>query len=151
MIKKSFKEIRNFNATVNTYFKRVPEVVNTKLGYAIKKISETEIKKVLEKYQETYQNLFHNELEKKQIDLALTDIKTGAILFTPKGSDRPYQYDKKGLLAIIEVERNFNKLIQKMNEDFDEREFEIESFIVTDVPKNLLENEVEAFSGFVIK
>ena len=150
-MKKTFKQVREFNQVSGVLLQKNPEMAQTKLGYAIKRLGETEIKRVLREYQEKYQEMHFNEMEKPAIDLALVDPATQAILLTPRGSDREYQYNKEGLIAVKKLEMNFQKLANNLMDEFDEKEFDIEPFYITDVPETLTEDEVEKFKGFVIE
>ena len=147
---KTFKQCRQFNMAAASFNQRAGNP-QTKLGYAIAKISNGQIKNIMNEYRKIYGKLYFDNLEKKQIDLALIDKVTGAVLTAPQGSERRYQYDKEGLMQIIQAEREFNDMIQEESEKYDLKEFAIEPFYVTDIPEDLLESEVEGFKGFVIE
>jgi len=151
MIKKTFKEVRELNVAISQYFKRISTAEQTKLGYALKRISDTEIKKVLGEYREAYDKLAFENLEKPAIELALVDKVTGAVLMAPKGSERVYQYNKENLVKVMEVEKNFQKIANDLIDDFDKKEFDIEPYLVKEIPEDLLPKEVEAFKGFVLE
>jgi hypothetical protein len=150
-MKKTFKDIRFFNLSAQGFLKKDPANLQTKLGYAIQKLSEGDIKKVITEYSNEYQGLYYENVEKVQVNEALTDKATGAILNAPKDADRPYQYSKEGLLAVMKAEKEFQKIVEKFNEDYDAKEFEISPFIVTEVPEDLDEVTIKAFEGFVLE
>ncbi len=147
---KTFKQVREFNAAVNTFINRNPENAKTKLGYAIKKISEVQIKKVVSDYQKEYTEMYYDLVERVQVNSALTDKATGAVLQTAKGADRPYQYNPEGLLTVMKAEKEFGSKAEELLAKWDSKEFEIEPHYAVELPPDLLENEMEAFSGFVI-
>lgn len=148
---KTFRQVREFNQAVNSFTNRDPENANTKLGYALKKISETQIKKIVKDYQEEYNGLYYDNVQRKQVDHALTDKSNGALLNAPKGSERPFLYDKLGLLAVMEAEKNFGSQAEALLEKWDLKEYEITPHYAVEVPEGLLDNERSAFLDFVIK
>ncbi len=150
VIKKTFKQIREFNQAVNSFINRKPTNIQTKLGYAIKRVSDVSIKEAVEKYQKEQANLLFNTVEKVQIDNALTDPVTKAVLTAPKDSDRPYLYDAKGLLVVREAERKFNDLVADLLSEWDNKEFDIDTYFAVSLPHDLTEIEKEAFTGFAI-
>ncbi len=93
---------------------------------------------------------YYQNVEKKSIDLALTDKITGAILTAPKGSDRPFLYSPKGLQDLYAAERVWDKLWKEKMVEWDSKEMEFEPFYVSDIPLNVTEDEIDTFKGFVI-
>lgn len=151
-MKKTFKEIRNFNGAATKFAQASPMNMQTKLGYAIKKVSEDSVAKATKGYQKAYTGSYYSNVESVQIDQALTDGATGAILLAPKGSDRPYMYDKEGWKAVLKAERDFNEEVApKLLEEWDAKSFEIEPYYAAEVPRTISPDDVQAFCDFVIK
>lgn len=148
---KTFKQIRAFNLAVDSYLARDKNNAQTKMGYALKKISENQINKITKEYQKLYNDLHHEMVWKKQVDLALTDKITGAVMTAAKGSDRPFLFDKEGLKETVGNERAFNETFSVKSDEFDAREFAIEPHYIKDIPEDLTSVEKEAFVGFVIE
>lgn len=149
-IKVTFKQVREFNIAVDGYFARDKAAEFTKLGYAIKRISEVQIKNILQEYQKEWQDVKYENVDKKQVEYALSDKVTGAVLTSAPGSARPYLYDKAGLQAVMQAERAFGPIAEKLLEEWDLREFDLKPYIATEIPKDLKSSEIEAFSSFVI-
>lgn len=124
---------------VNGYFNQVfRQYASTKFGYAIKKFIEKNIKKVIEDYQEALYNV--------RIEYALTDPKTGAIIYDSEANEqngrRPFAYTPDKLKEIISAEK---VLLAEWNL----KEFEVEPYICTEVPE--LSDEVkELLIGLII-
>jgi hypothetical protein len=150
MIKKTFEEVRKFNIAADGFLRKSPTNIQTKLGYAIDKISGGQLKKIISDYQKDYAEKYFEQVQKKQIDLALTDKTTGAVLANPKNAGRPYEYDKAGLMEIIKIERDFASNWEAELEAWDKKEFDIEPHFAVEIPEDLTDNEKEAFKGFVI-
>lgn len=131
-MKTTFRALREFNIASNNLIRREPKVMDTKFGYAIKRVS---------KGFEKYFNEYNLELESLGIDHALVDKDTKALLLSEKGSPRPYQYDKKGLTDLIKAE-------YKLSSEWNDKEVEVEPFIAKEVP-TLTDDEKEAFAGLV--
>jgi hypothetical protein len=149
-MKKTFKQVQEFNNAVNSFMTRNEINKETKLGYAIIKISNGAIKKILREYQLAYQELYYEKVQRVHIDAALTDKVTGAVLQTPRGSERPYMYDAAGLKAVMECERAFVKEGELFLDAWNEKEFEFEPHYAVEVPEDITPSEKEAFTGFVI-
>lgn len=152
MSTKTFAEIRKFNIEAGNFINK-KDVNNgsTKLGYAIKKISEGKVAKAIKEYQAAHQEAYYDSVQRKQVDFALTDKTTQAVLLAPKGSERPYQYDKEGLLNVMKAEASFSAVSENLLEEFDKKEFEIEPHYAVDLPEDLTDEQKEAFKGFVIE
>ncbi len=151
MVKKTFKEIRTFNSVVDQLFRKNGNFAMTKMGYAIGKISDNQIAKILKEYNEKRDKLFTDMVWKKQVDLALVDKETGAVLKAPEGSDRPFLFDREGLKKTADNETAFQEEWNKQFEVFDNKDFEIDPHYVTDIPKDLTPIEIDALTGFVIE
>lgn len=153
MTKKTFEEIRKFNLTVGEYFRADATKAreNTKLGYAIKRVSEKEIEPILVEYRNEHAEKYYDEVTRTQVDNALTDKATGAILENAQGSERPYKYDKEGLLAVMKAERHFQEVTSKeLLAEWDKKEFDITGYVATEIPEDLTDEQKEVFSGFVL-
>lgn len=147
---KTFKQIREFNIASDEFLKAKPENEHTKLGYAIKRVSDVSIAKILKDYQGEYQEAYYEKVQKVHIDQALTDKTTGAILTAPAGSDRPYLNSKEGLKIIMESEMSFKKYWDSQLEEWDKKEFEIIPYIAVEIPDDLSDSQKESLAGFVI-
>lgn len=147
---KTFRQVRDFNQAVNSFTQRNPDNANTKLGYAIKKISEVQIKNIVQGYQKEYTELYYENVERIQVDQALTNPATQAVLTAERGSDRPFLYSKEGLLVVMKAEKGFGAVAEELLAKWDLKEFDITPHVAVEVPEDLLANEKEAFSGFVI-
>lgn len=139
-----------FNISVGTFYARNPDGKRTKLGYAIDKIANGKINQILKDYNAAKDELYSKMVWQKQVDLALTDPVTKAVLESPKGSDRPFLFDKEGLKQTVENEKAFEKAVITMFEEYDKKEFDIDPYYATDIPSDLTLDEIENFKGFVI-
>jgi len=151
MITKKFSEVRAFNLASNGFLGKNPTNVQTKLGYAIKRLAESEeFKKCLSDYRVAYNEAGFNAVESVQIENALTDKETKAVLLSPKGSDRPYMFDKEGLKKVMIAERKWEDVGSvAFLADYDQKEFEFSNYMATEIPE-LTQSEIDAFKGFVI-
>lgn len=133
---KTFRELNKFSEVVKQLITRNPELIDTKLGYAIKRFEETNLTTIFRD--------FNRALGDVRIDHALTDKVTGAIIRDNTAGVRGFAYDKAGLKAVIKAETAIE------NEWLD-KEFEVKPFICTaDLGQfNLTEEEVEVFTGLV--
>jgi hypothetical protein len=120
-MKKTIQEIAIFN---NVSSARQSE--QTKLGYAIKKVGK-QLDKIIVGYQE--------KLEDLRISLCSVDEKENVI----KNEKDQYVYTRENLALFTSGARDLSK-----------EEYEIEPFICTELPKDLTEQEIEVFTGFVI-
>lgn len=146
---KTFKEIRRFNSFATSIAKS-PEQTHTKLGYATRKVAESVVK-ILQEYQIEYNKIYFEEVESVQIDNALTDPKTGALLVNEKLPEHPYLYTAEGKKKVMLAERNFEDVSGPNLIDFwDKKEFEITPFYISEFPVALNDQQIEIFSGFII-
>lgn len=148
---KTFEQIRKFNIVADIYFKLEPTNSQTKLGYAIKKMKENQISKILKEFQSENQGLYYEIVQTVQIDNALTNKDTGAILLTPKGSERPYFYNAEGLKKVLKAEKAFEASSEKLMAEWDPKEYDIKPHIAAEIPETLTEDQKEVFTGFVIE
>ncbi len=134
-MEKTFKEIRTFNIYAAVVMARH---MGTKLSYAIKKVSERF--DVLSDY--------NTELEDLRIDNCCTDDKGVIEYDLTKGANgediRHYRYTKETLKAKKKQERELLK-------NWNERVFEVDSYFATEIPNDLIEEEISALEGFVLK
>ena len=127
MSKFTWPQIVSFSRSAAAYLAEDEKRKDTKLGYAIKRVTQQ-----LEKLQSEYLQ----QREDIQINNAATD-KDG-VLLTETGGDLRYTPD--GL-----------KMRNKLWRELDEREiFEVEPYFTTEAPE-LSEEYQRAFSGFVVK
>lgn len=147
----TFEKIRQFNYRGQNFVKKNPTNGLTKLGLAIKKIGSESVEAIVKEYRNAHAEAYYTEVETVQIDNALVDEKTKAILSAPRDAERPYLYDREGLKRVLEAERHFaevrNDAILK---EWDSREFDITPIFTTDIPNDLTDEEIEAFKGFCI-
>ena len=136
MIKKKFKELNKFSQVVKELIAKKPEVLETKLGYAIKRFEEVSLTGPYKEY--------NSELGMVRIDFALTEKSNGAMIKDPT-SPRGFQYDKSGLKSVIKAEENIEK-------EWENREIEVEPYIISkqNVPSDLTQEQLEVFAGLVI-
>jgi len=147
----TFKKIREFNMAAESFLKRKPTNIDTKLGYAIQRVSKNSVDKAVKEYRAEYAENYFDKVERVQIDNALVDKETGALLPAPEKSDRPYVYNREGLKAVMIAERKFAEdIAPKLLDTFDAKEFQCEEYYATLIPQDLLETEIEAMKGFVI-
>lgn len=150
-MKKTFKDIRQFNIAVETWARQKPENLQTKLGYAMKRVTDNSVAKAIKEYQSAYQEAFYENVERVHVDHALTDPTTKAILTAPQGSQRPYLYDKEGMKIVMDAERKFNSVTAPaLLEEWDNKEFEIDPYIATELPDDLSDEMKDALKGFVL-
>ena len=136
-VKRTFKQLKEFNGAAQAYLQKVPEAENTKFGYALKRFADMNLQKIWKEY--------NQKRELLAVEHALEDKETKAIIPSEPGSQRPYKYDKKGLTALMNAE---NELF----DEWEEKEFEVEPYIATSLPKekDLTEEQREAFKGLVM-
>lgn len=147
---KTFKQIREFNVASDGLFSRKPAYRNTKFGYALEKIGEVPIQGIIKDWQRYNSKIRDEIFGTKEIDNALTDKVTGAVLFAPRGSERKYLYGPEGLKVIVKLEDEYRDRLEIAWAEYDTKEFEIPTYVATEVPDDLTDKEKEAFSGFVI-
>jgi len=135
MIQKTYKELVELDQAVGELYKKTPDLVNTKFGYAYKKFSAKNLKEVFNDYGE--------ELSGIRIDNASVDEKTKTLLIAP--TVRGFQYSKEGLKAVIKAERELEK-------KWESKVFDVESYIVKaeDLPE-LTENQLEIMKGIIVE
>lgn len=136
MIKKTFKELNKFNSTIAELVKKHPEVLETKLGYAIKRFEEVNLNKIFKDYS--------TQLALVRIENALTDKTTGAVL-RDETSARGFLFDKEGFKAVFQEE-------QKIEKTWEDKEFNVDPFICKkeNLPKYINESQIEVFKGLVL-
>lgn len=146
---KKFKEIRKFNTFAQSLNKS-PENSQTKIGYATKKVAES-FQKILRDFQVENNDLYFKEVESVQIDNAITDPHTKALLVNEKVADRPYLYTAEGKKNVMLAERKFDEITgPHLLEAWDSKEFEVTPFYVREFPVTLSDEQIETFTGFII-
>lgn len=136
-IKKTFKEIIEFNNIFESLMKRIPTITETKLGYAQNRFFVKNIEPIFRDYNVALGNI--------RIEHALTNKDTGAVLLksdTPRG----YEYDPAGLKKVFKAEQN-------LDNEWNAKEFDLIPFICSteNLPKELNDIEKELFEGLIIK
>ncbi len=135
-MKKTFKQMRDFNSKVTRLLTGDPTILKTKFGYALKKVG-TEINKYFDEYS--------LELDTIRVNNALEDPTTKALLIAPEGSQRQYLYSKEGTLKLMKEETALLK-------EWDVKEFEFKPFYVPlSYAPELDQDEIDALGGFVIE
>lgn len=132
-VKKTFKQLRDFDVMVSQMYKENPELEKTKFGYAVKRFNEKNYIPHLKDYR--------TDIENAHIDNALTDSTTQAVLLD-KESGRGFSYSKDGLKAVIKDE-------ERIMSEWDKKEFEIETYQCKELPE-LTEEQRELFTGILI-
>lgn len=131
-MKITFQKLLDIDGAVASLYKKNPDLKLGKFGHNYSKFYKNYIKPALAEYQE--------EIKSIQIDHALVNEKTKALLISTSG--RGFEYDKEGLKAVIKAENKFT-------EEFSNKEFDIEPIQIKDLPV-LDEEQVELFTGILI-
>ncbi len=134
MIKKTFKELSFMNNLYNEMLKENPKIENTKFGYAFNRFFRKNLDQIFKDYNTILADI--------HIDNALTDKDTGEILFDRESSARGFKFSPEKLKLIMKKER-------ELQEEWNQKEYEVEPFIATEVP-SLNETQKEAFEGLII-
>lgn len=127
--------MQEINMALAIASQKIPNIEQTKFGYAINRFTELNLKKPFGKY--------NAELEKVHFSNALTG-ENNRLLYDER-SERKYAYSKDGLAKVIEAE-------DKLKEEWSEKIFEIESYICSEVPDIILKNLwlVEVLDGLLL-
>lgn len=151
-IKKTFREIFEYNSTVAQFFKRNPKNENTHLAVAINRLAPS-INKGVKPYNKLAKK-WNKKMEDLKSDYASTD-SDGVLQFDMvdfgNGKVREYKYKAT----------KFKELGDKLNELEEAREQQMEEYIDNEfieffpkfsvsIPSDLTEWEKEIFSGIVI-
>jgi len=131
---KTFKHLSELDKNVGYLYGVTPSLGETKFGYAYKRFVEKNYKKIYQDYV--------NEITFIRIDNALEDQETKMVLRSKEDS-RGFQYSKEGLKAVIKAE-------QDLDASWEQKEFEVEPFIVKELPFALTENLKELMFGLLI-
>lgn len=133
-MKKTFKELKKLNGTYIDLVKEHPSINNTKFGYAWNKFFNKNLEPIFKEYNSILIGL--------SAENGLTDKETGEILMTNMG--RGFKFSKEGFKKLIEAEN-------KLEEEWNSKEYEIEPYFTSDIPKDLNFIQLEEFEGFIIK
>lgn len=135
MQKKTFKQLKEIDEIYGKLLnKKDSKFAETKLGYAFKRFSEKNIKKIFTDFNDTLQDI--------RIDNALVDPTTKAVLYKPDGQN--FQYSKEGL-------KNVLKRSKEITEEWETKEFEVEPFICNDIEGfEFTDEEKELLDGVII-
>jgi hypothetical protein len=133
MIKKTFTQLKEIDEIYGRLLS-IEGFEQTKLAYAFKRFSKKNISEIFTDFNSVLQDL--------RIDNALTDKDTGAILYQANGE---YKYSPEGLKNVLKKSREITK-------EWNDKEFEIESFICKEIPPlvELTEEEMELLEGAII-
>jgi hypothetical protein len=129
-MKKTFGEMYEFRVHASLYLKTLEEG-ETKLAYAIKKVDK-KLQKHFDEYNEAMADV--------EIDHAATD-ENGILVTDEKGGFR-FTPDS------IKAKR---KAYKKLADEWESKEFEVDTYFATEVPEDLNENFRNAFEGFVLE
>jgi hypothetical protein len=133
-MKITFKKLLEVDTIVASIYKKNPELKEGKFGYGYKRFYEKSYAPNLKKYQD--------ELADIEIDNALEDEKTKAILYNNDKTN--YLYSKEGLKK---VRQQKDELFEKWNKE----EVEIEPYIIKEehLPE-LTKEQREELDGIII-
>ena len=133
---KTYKDLQNIDEVVGGLYRKDPTLEQTKFGYAYKRFVEKNYIPVMKELRELLVNA--------RIDLAMEDPKTKEVLTDPNPQSRGFRYDKEGLKAIIQKEK-------EIMAEFDKKEIEVTPFISSFVPEGLTDEDKEMLKGCVIE
>lgn len=132
-MKKTFKELNEIDLLIGELYKQTPDLKNTKFGYAYKKFSEKNYIPTFKERNEKLTDIY--------IDNALEDETTKALIINDK-SRTGFSHSKEALKKLLKEE-------EKIKQEFDLQEIEIESYISTYIPQ-LDEVEKDILMGLII-
>src|SRR3990167_5815263 len=115
-----FKKLKEIDSVVANLYTKIPTLQEGKFGYGYKRFYEKNLAPTQKEYIQ--------ELQDARIDNALVDEKTKALLKDPDPRSRGFQYTKEGLKALVKAER-------ELDQKYDEKEIEIEPYIIKDLPE----------------
>lgn len=135
-MKKTFKQLVEIDSIIGNMYEKNDKLELSKFGYAYKRFAEKNYYPHLKEYQQKIQDA--------RIDKALEDSETKAII-TDKENPRGYKYNKEGLKNLIKEEN-------RLSDEWDIKEFEIESFYCKEenLPE-LSDEQREKLTGILIK
>ena len=158
----SFKEFTNFAITGKQYIEKDPKREKTKLGYAIKKVINSEsARDVIKQYEDVRDKIvkkYSDSAEDANIDFCMTD-KDGAIVYDlSAGQDgkqnRNYRFTKDNLRKRNEkihvLKDEFQSKLNNFAKEWNEKDIEIDIFICGEVPNDVTDEEKEIFNGIVL-
>lgn len=148
MITKTFKEIKEFSGMANMYILKNP---NNKLSYALEKVGRLGLNDILTQRELELKKIKNRIVGNAQLENALTDKVTGAIIFAPKDSGREFEFGPGGLKAMNLANEQYEYEKESFITEYNKRTFEIEEYIISEIPENLSLTELEIFKDFVIK
>jgi len=135
MIKKTFKELGTIDNMIGSLYRKHEKLERTKFGYAYKRFADKNFYPHAEKYQQ--------DLGMIRIDNAMEDKDTKEVL-VDRSNQRGFKYTKQGLKDCIKAEI-------KLNNEWDEKEIEIEPYMSSMIPAELSEEEVNMLRGLVFE
>lgn len=135
MITKTYKQLSDLDTTIFLLYQEKPELKNTKFGWGYKRFYEKNLKKIFDDYNAILIDI--------RIDNALIDERTKAIK-TTKENDRGFLYSPDGFKNVIKAEK-------KLWEDWKDKEFEVEPYIIAaDSLPELIEEQIELMKDILI-
>lgn len=132
-MKKTFKELGQIDNMVGKLYKKHEKLERTKFGYAYKRFADKNFYPNVEKYQQ--------ELGMIRIDNAMEDKETKEVM-VDRTNQRGFKYTKEGLKNCIKAEI-------KLNNEWDEKEIDIEPYMSIMIPNEMSDEEVEMLIGLV--
>lgn len=133
MINKTFKQLQEIDNVMGELYQKEPTLQETKFGYAYKRFCEKEYIPLVKEY--------NASLEDVRIENALENETTKEVL-TDRTNMRGYKYSKLGLKNVMKEEN-------RVMEEWNSKEFEVEPFVSAFVPE-LSEYEKEVLTGVII-
>lgn len=130
-MKVKFEKILELNDAINSILAN-PKFTNTKFNFGCGKFARKNINVILKE--------FNEEVSDIRLENALTDSTTQALLLN---EERDYTYSKEGMKKLVSDRK-------KLNEKWDKKEFEIEPYMISDLP-TLTEYQQELFEGILFK
>lgn len=132
---KTFKELQKIDNMVAELYRDNATLEKTKFGYAYKRFAEKNYYPKAREYNEAIQLL--------SVDNALEDTTTGEIL-VDRANLRGFKFSKQGLKSVMKQENDLQKV-------WDAKEFEVEPYISSYIPKELTEEQFEMLKGIVLE
>lgn len=137
MIKKTFLEIRIIDEIIGLIGNKNPKLVDSKFAYAYKRFYEKNLKRIFRDYQDALLGV--------RIDCALEDKNTKQILRDANDQRHGgFAYSKEDLKRVVQEE---NRII----DEYEQKEFEIEPYICSQIPEELSDEQKEILNGVLIK
>jgi hypothetical protein len=137
-MKKTYQELIEIDGIIARLYAEDLNIRKGKFGYAYTKFHTKNIAPVQKEMRE--------KLEDLQVDNALTDEKTGELLYgepAPNQQKGDFKFNKEGMKKLTFETRALIK-------EFQEKEIEIEPFFSSVIPAGLSVEDIDALRGCVI-